>query len=147
MKSTSVGGGAWVLRNEKGKVVLHGRRAFSEITSLHDVKLEVLVWSVESIVSHHYDRVIFAIDDEDLTQMILRPKAWPNFKGETRLIISRLTGIEWWRLVKEARANNIGALLIVKGVTKGGQRQSYVASGPPMWLLSYFENEEVSSSV
>ncbi|KAF3564470.1 hypothetical protein DY000_02014092 [Brassica cretica] len=79
--------------------------------------------------------------------MILRPKAWPNFKGETGLIISRLTGIEWWRLVKEARANNIGALLIAKGVTKGGQKQSYVASGPPMWFLSYFENEEVPSSV
>lgn len=89
----------------------------------------------------------FAIDDEDLTQMILRPKACPNFKGETRLIISRLTGIEWWRLVKKARANNIGPLLIAKGVTKGGQRQSYVASGPPMWLLSYFENEEVSFPV
>ncbi|KAF2539567.1 hypothetical protein F2Q68_00020525 [Brassica cretica] len=232
MKSTCVGGGSWVLRNEKGKVVLHGRRAFTEIKSLHDAKLEVLVWSVESIVSHHFDRVIFAIDDEDLTQMILRPKAWPNFKvqvkpiksppkwsyhgfnnipnrfcrqqrtirtanrnkllfegkqeflmdlvdktfaeaemvifaiddedltqmilrpkawpnfkGETRLIISRLTGIEWWRLVKEARANNIGALLIAKGVTKGGQKQSYVASGPPMWFLSYFENEEVPSSV
>ena len=125
--------------------MLHGRRAFTEIKSLHDAKLEVLVWSVESIVSHHFDRVIFAIDDEDLTQMILRPKTWPNFKGEMGLIMSK--GIEWWRLVKEARANNRGALLIAKGVTKGGPRQSYVAAGPPMWLLNCFENEEVSSSV
>ncbi|WZZ86799.1 hypothetical protein YC2023_115378 [Brassica napus] len=55
--------GAWVLRNEKGKVFLHGRRAFSEIGSLHDAKLQVLVWSVESIISHHQNKVIFALDD------------------------------------------------------------------------------------
>ena len=79
--------------------------------------------------------------------MVLRPKAWPNFKGEIGLIMGKLCGLEWWRLVKEDRANSRGALLIAKGVTKGGQTQSYVAAGPPAWLLGCFENEEVSSSV
>ena len=32
-------------------------------------------------------------------------------------------------------------------VTKGGQLQSYVPAGPPKWLLNYFDNEEVQSSV
>ncbi|KAG2265602.1 hypothetical protein Bca52824_072681 [Brassica carinata] len=146
-RDTCLVGGAWVLRDEKGKVILHGRRAFSEIGSLHDAKLQVLVWSVESIISHHQNKVIFALDDGDITQMVLSPKAWPNFKGEIRLILGKLCGLEWWRVVKEERANNRGALLITKGVTKGGQTQSYVAAGPPGWLLGCFENEEVSSSV
>ncbi|KAF3577525.1 hypothetical protein DY000_02033214 [Brassica cretica] len=146
MKGTRLAGGAWVLRDEKGKVILHGRRAFSEIGCLHDAKLQVLVWSVESIVSHHQNKVIFALDDGDITQMVLRPKAWPNFKGEIELILGKLCGLEWWRLVKEDRANNRGALLIAKGVTKGGQTQSYVAAGPPAWLLDCFENEEILSS-
>ncbi|XP_013713792.1 uncharacterized protein LOC106417551 [Brassica napus] len=63
MKGTRLGGGAWVLRDEKGKVILHGRRAFSEIGSFHDAKLQVLVWLVESIISHHQNKVIFALDD------------------------------------------------------------------------------------
>ena len=73
------GGGAWVLRDEKGKVMLHSRRAFSQIGSLREVKLESLVWSIECITAHRDNIVIFAIYDGDLTQMILRPKAWPNF--------------------------------------------------------------------
>ncbi|KAJ0249284.1 hypothetical protein HA466_0148060 [Hirschfeldia incana] len=77
---------------------------------------------------------------------VLRPKAWPNFKGENLLIRSKLESIEWWRLVQEKRDNNRGALLIAKSVTKGGYQQSYVATGPPRWLLSCFENEEVQSS-
>ncbi|KAF3536427.1 hypothetical protein F2Q69_00020995 [Brassica cretica] len=115
MKGPRLGGGAWVLRDEKGKVILHGRRAFSEIGSFHDAKLQVLVWLVESIISHHQNKVIFALDDGDITQM-------------------------------EERANNRGALLIVKGVTKGRQTQSYVVAEPSAWLLGCFENEEVSSS-
>ena len=60
--------------------------------------------------------------------------------------MDKLCGLEWWRLVKEERANNRGALLIVKGVTKGRQTQSYVVAEPSAWLLGCFENEEVSSS-
>lgn len=147
MKVARRGGGAWVLRDEEGKVILHSRRAFSQIRSLREVNLEALVWCIECIAAHRCNRVIFAIDDRDLTQMILRPKSWPNFKRENVLIRSMLGRIEWWKLVQEKRANNRGALLIAKSVTKGGQQQSYVAAGPPRWLLNCFENEEVQSSV
>lgn len=54
--------------------------------------------------------------------------------------MSKLACTEWWRLVQEKRANNRGAILIAKSVTKGGQRQSYVAAEPPVWLLNCFEN-------
>ena len=49
--------------------------------------------------------------------------------------------------MQEKRAYNRGALLIAKSVTKGGQLQSYVAAGSPIWLLNYFDNEEVQSYV
>ncbi|KAG2311112.1 hypothetical protein Bca52824_022669 [Brassica carinata] len=79
--------------------------------------------------------------------MILRPRAWPNFKGESALILWKLKGLDWWRLVKEDKANNRGACLIAQSVTKGGFAQSYVAAGGPAWLQELFESEEVSSSV
>ncbi|KAF3543544.1 hypothetical protein DY000_02004814 [Brassica cretica] len=117
------------------------------IRNLHEVKLKVLVWAIESITDHHFNRVIFAKDDGDLTQMILRPKAWPNFKGEIWLIMNRLVKIEWWRLVKENRDNNRGAFLIAQSVAKGGHLSSYVATGGPRWLHDFFENEETLSFV
>lgn len=85
-KAEKRGGRAWVLRDEKRKVILHSRRAFSQIRSLREVKLEALFWCIEGITAHRCNKVIFAIDDEDLTQMILRPKAWPNFKREMSLL-------------------------------------------------------------
>lgn len=147
MRSTQKGGGAWVIRDHNGKVLIHSRRAFPQIKNLHEAKLEALLWSIESICAHHFNRVIFAIDDGDLTGMILRPKAWPNFKGECSTILNRLGNIDWWRLVKEERANNRGAFLIAQSVTKGGRLRSYVATGSPSWLRLTFENEEILSSV
>lgn len=70
-----VGGEAWVIRDHKGKVLLHSKRVFYLIKNLHEAKLKALVWAIESIADHHFDRVIIAIDDGDLSQMILRPKA------------------------------------------------------------------------
>ncbi|KAL0721995.1 hypothetical protein Bca4012_036594 [Brassica carinata] len=79
--------------------------------------------------------------------MILKPKAWPNFKGESVSILNKLEGIEWWRLVKEDMRNNRGVFLIAQSVTKRGYVCSYVATRGPFWLRESFENEEVSSSV
>lgn len=146
-KSTEIGGGAWVVRDHNGKVLMHSRRAFSQIKTLHEAKLESLLWSIESMSAHHLKRVIFATEDTDLTGMILRPKAWPNFKRESSRILRNLRTIDWWRLMKEERANNRGVFLIARNVTKGGLVRSYVATGSPSWLRETFENEENLSSV
>ncbi|KAG2315720.1 hypothetical protein Bca52824_018842 [Brassica carinata] len=131
MRSTHKGGGAWVIRDHNGKVLIHSRRAFSQIKNLHEAKLDSLLWSIESISAHHLKRVIFAIDDGDLTGMILRPKAWPNFKRESSRILNKFGSIDGWRLVKEERANNRGAFLIAQSVTRDGRVRSYVATGSP----------------
>lgn len=128
-RNGQIGGGSWVLRDDRGRVVLHSRRAFSHIQNLHEAKLETLLWSIQSIKAHRYYRVIFAVDDCTLTKMILRPKAWPNFKGQSSSILEELAKIEWWRLVKEDRSTNRGAFLIAQSVTKGGHCHSYVATG------------------
>lgn len=141
-----VGGEAWVIRDHKGKVLLHSKRVFYLIKNLHEAKLKALVWAIESIADHHFDRVIIAIDDGDLSQMILRPKAWPNFKGKIGLIMEGLVRIEWWRLVKEFRDNNRGVFLIAQSVVKGGCLSSYVATGGPRWLHEFFESEKKLSS-
>ncbi|KAG2296306.1 hypothetical protein Bca52824_042975 [Brassica carinata] len=127
-------GMAWVLRNDRGKVLHHSRRAFSNIASREQANLFGLLWAVESMRDHHLNRVIFAIDDDTYTKVILRPKAWPSFKVQCLEILERLRQMEWWRVMKEKSQANRGAFLIVQSVFKHNLVQSYVAVGAPRWL-------------
>ncbi|RID57148.1 hypothetical protein BRARA_F00546 [Brassica rapa] len=146
-KANQRSGGSWVLRNEYGKVILHSRRAFSNILTLDEAKLQGFLWAVESLSFHHVNRVIIAIDDNTLPNVILRPKAWPNFTSQYSDMIKRLRKLEWWRVIKEDRLTNKGAFLIAQSVTKGGYAQSYVAAGAPYWMIETFQNEEPFPSV
>ena len=146
-KKTSRSGGAWVVRNEMGKILIHSRRVFINVRSLDEAKYKALLWSLESLCFHHLNRIIIALDDDTLTKVILRPKAWPNFKAQYIKMEKRLRKLEWWRLVKEERSTNRGAFLIAQSAAKGGYLQSYVAAGGPLWLRDLFENEEASPSV
>lgn len=139
-------GAAWVVRDERGNVLLHSRRAFSNVRSLEEAKYQALIWALQSFHSHHLNRIIIAIDDSTLTGIVLRPRAWPNFKYQQVEIMRRLGKIEWWRTEKEDRTTNRGSFFIAQSVLKGGYLESYVASDAPFWLREQFENEERLSS-
>ena len=118
-------------------------REFNQVGSLHEAKLEAMVWSVDSINSHHYNKVIFAIDDCTLNNIILIPRAKPNFKGQSTMIMNRLARMEWWRVTKGDRSTNRGAFFIAQSVIKGRHHRSYVAAGSPSWLFKFFQSERV----
>ncbi|KAG2249479.1 hypothetical protein Bca52824_089107 [Brassica carinata] len=44
--SLQLGGGAWVMRNSQGVVMLHGRRAFSTCSSQQEAAFVVMQWAV-----------------------------------------------------------------------------------------------------
>ena len=88
-------GATWVVRDERGKVRLHRRRAFSNIRSLEEAKYQAMLWTLESFHSHHLDRIIIAIDDATLPSIVLRPRAWPNFKCQHAEIMKRMEKIVW----------------------------------------------------
>lgn len=140
-------GMAWVLRNDKGKVLLHSRRAFSNIDSMEQANFCGILWAVESMHDHHLDRVLFAIDDDTYTKVFLRPKAWPNFKVQRLELLERFRNLEWWRIMKENTLANRGAFFIAQSVFKNNLVQSYVAVGAPRWLARFFESEEMDPSV
>lgn len=50
-KSNGCVGGAWVLRNARGVVICHSRRAFSGIRNREDAKLVVVLWAFENMRS------------------------------------------------------------------------------------------------
>ena len=121
-----------MVRNERGKILMHSRRVFINVKSLEEAKYKALLWSLESLSLHHLNRVIIASDDDTLTKVILRPKAWPNFKGQYVELEKRLRKVEWWRLVKEDRSTNRRAFFIAQSAVKGSYPQSYVAASGPL---------------
>ena len=84
-----------MLRDSEGKVLLHSRRAFTGLNNLKELKFQVLMWAIDSMVSYRLNRVIFAVDDDMIVGAVTRPKAWPSFKAMRADILFGLRKIEW----------------------------------------------------
>ena len=70
-----IGGAAWVLRDEKGEILVHGRRSFASVTSKLDASVLCWQWAIESMKSPIINKIILAADDFDLIGVVLRPPA------------------------------------------------------------------------
>ncbi|KAG7560018.1 Reverse transcriptase zinc-binding domain [Arabidopsis thaliana x Arabidopsis arenosa] len=141
---TKTAGGAWVLRNAAGVVLLHSRRAFSAVQSKNEAQLLCSMWAIEAMHNHHFSSVLFAFEPGDLSSAFIRPKAWPSFSYQISELHHFLEKVGTWNVVEEKSAANKGASLIAKSVVKENRFQSYVAVGHPLWLSLLFVGERVS---
>lgn len=123
-----MGGGSWILRDNNGVVDLQSRKAFDSSVLEEDFNLRVFVWAVESIKSHHFDKVIFASQDSELIGIALRPRVWPNFRFHFEVLSKVLCLFQEWRLELAVSDSNRGASLIVQSVP---MKEEY----NPMFLL------------
>ncbi|XP_010513760.1 PREDICTED: uncharacterized protein LOC104789816 [Camelina sativa] len=125
-KISNSSGAAWVLRDHNGVVLLHSRASFSQMFCKQDAMFRGWLWSIESMSSLHFDKILFASEDSELIGAVLRPKAWPCFKLQSHILRASLEKILDWKLVMEDRTSNLGAHLIARSVTREDRRQSYV---------------------
>ncbi|XP_056849528.1 uncharacterized protein LOC130499460 [Raphanus sativus] len=132
-------GASWVVRNKAGKVLLHGRRSFSGITSKTDASLESWIWEIDSLKSLHFDSVIFASEDKDLVAAVSTPSAWPSLKFYSEQVCLRLHNFLNWHVQFQQRSDIKGAHLIANSVVKEDRFQSYIATGFPRWLSHLYQ--------
>lgn len=130
-KSSGCVGGAWVLRNSRGVVICHSRKAFSGIRSRDEAKMVVVLWAFESMRSQRQSNIIFAGEFGDLFGALQRPKAWPSFLFQISIMEKELEGITKWKVKVVTREANRGAFFIAQSVIKYGLVNSYVARGHP----------------
>ena len=52
-------GAAWILRDDKGRGILHSRRAFSNVESKREAELLAMQWAVRDMVSTRQPRIVF----------------------------------------------------------------------------------------
>ncbi|KAG2303976.1 hypothetical protein Bca52824_032627 [Brassica carinata] len=140
-KTKRVAGGAWVLQNERGVVLIHSRRSFAGINSKEEAKCQVLLWSTESMKSQRQTHVIFAGEFEEFFGAVQRPDAWPSLLYQGTIIREELLGLEVFELKVVTRKANRGAVFIAQSVKKMDLVHSYVATGHPDWLFEFFVNE------
>ncbi|KAG2305227.1 hypothetical protein Bca52824_033878 [Brassica carinata] len=134
-------GVAWVLRNHIGVVIMHSRRAFSNISNLKDARFKSALWAVESMTSLHFNKIIFAGDFKELFQAAKRPHLWLVIRYQTGELNRLLALMEDFQLLWVSPGENRGATFIAQSVTRQGRLQLYVASGHPDWLFEFFVNE------
>ncbi|CAA7032495.1 unnamed protein product [Microthlaspi erraticum] len=70
-KRNKFAGASWVLRDEKGLILLHSRRAFSGVIDVFEAKLLVFMWAIESMISHKIEKVEFALEDVFLVGVVI----------------------------------------------------------------------------
>ena len=112
-----------------------------------DAMLRCVLWAMESMASHKVDKVVFSFQDKSLVEAVNRPRAWPSFKAQSLALRNSLRYFVEWRLELEVAATNKGANLIAQSVTGDMRNQSYVASGPLVWLSRVFSEERGLSPV
>ncbi|KAL9279821.1 putative ribonuclease H domain, reverse transcriptase zinc-binding domain-containing protein [Arabidopsis thaliana] len=144
-KRNNIAGGAWVLRDDDGKILLHSRRSFPCILNKPDAMLRCILWAMESMASHNVDKVIFAFQDKSLVGAVMRPIAWPSFKAQSVALIRSLGPFMDWKVEVEVAAANRGANLIAQSVVGDSRSQSYVAIGHPFWLNRVFDAQSLRS--
>ncbi|CAA7043074.1 unnamed protein product [Microthlaspi erraticum] len=131
----------------KWVVLLHSRRSFSAIDSIMDAKMCCMLWSLESMVFHRINHVVFAAEEADILGIMSRPMAWPSYKAHFWELNQFLVRFSNWKVEVVSRAANRGAFLIAQSALEDHFHQSYVASSHPFWLHGLFENEKSSASM
>lgn len=145
-KKSEVMGAAWMVKNDRGMVLEHSKRAFVGVLSLNQAKLKVWLWVLESMRSLRKKKVVFVSTAEDIVEAIQRPTLWSSLQYEAEEIKNELKAFEAWEL----RIGGLEAVrsvsFIAQSVRSLGMMQSYVAADHPRWLDQLFANERNSSA-
>ena len=75
-------GASWIVKDEKGTVLEHSRRDFSEVKSVGEAKLQLWLWVMESMKILRKKKVRFVSTFGDLIEEIEKPTLWPALQYE-----------------------------------------------------------------
>lgn len=50
--------------------------------SLDEANITIMLWAIKSMNSHHFDKVIWAIEAGELVEALERPETWPFLSSD-----------------------------------------------------------------
>ena len=83
-----------MLRDDKGMVLMHIRRSFTNIPSLKEAHRSVWIWSIESMRSLGFSKIVCAGETKELVGAVIRPPAWPSFKWMSKAKCTQLERVD-----------------------------------------------------
>ncbi|KAH0881257.1 hypothetical protein HID58_068651 [Brassica napus] len=89
---------SWIVKDEKGKVLEHSKRAFSEVKSVGEEKLQLWLWVMENMKSLRKKKVKFVSTFGNLIEAIEKSILWPALQYEAGEIKRELQAFEAWEL-------------------------------------------------
>ena len=139
-------GAAWIVRDFRGKALVHSRRAFTGFQSKLEAELEIIGWAAADLQSLHWNRVIIEISSAKALEALQDPLSCPHLSN-TIAHVSKLLNqyLHCHVLVVKECANGVANEIAVS-VTRDRRYQSYVARGGPSWLSRIIQ-EEAGASV
>ncbi|KAF2536015.1 hypothetical protein F2Q68_00020587 [Brassica cretica] len=124
-------GVAWILRDNKGKAILHSRRAFSNVESQRDAELIGLQWGVKYMVNTHQRNIIFDSSCALARDTFLNIANYMEHVLITNDIKYMLCSLQDWSFHHSDQRKNTIAQDIAASVTSERRYQSYIAFGAP----------------
>ncbi|KAG7588319.1 Ribonuclease H domain [Arabidopsis suecica] len=134
-------GGAWLLRNHMGYVVLHARDAFLPMVNRVAAELFCILWCLRSLHSVRIHSCEIWSDCNAAVQALNHPQQWPKYRSlliKIDQVIRVMRDVKF--MISSPKANTL-ARDIVCSVTREGRFNSYLASGGPAWLQDRLEEE------
>ncbi|CAN7061567.1 unnamed protein product, partial [Brassica oleracea var. botrytis] len=128
------GGAAWIVRNEFGSVLCHGRCSFPNISSPLNADLQALSWATEAMDHLKMRKVLFDFSLNASRAALTSPWAFPDHRLLIDQLWDRRHRFEVCQFNLVPVECNYSATEIAVSVTRDGRLQSYIASNGPSWL-------------
>ncbi|KAL0887179.1 hypothetical protein Bca101_011162 [Brassica carinata] len=145
VSSRQQSGASWILRDEKGKTIMHRRRAYSFMRYKTEADLWSLYWAVECMQNTRQTNIIFEASSGKMRDVLCRPYHFSEVSGIVKAINNQLNKIGTWSLDHALPARNEVASAIAVSVTRDRRYQSYIAHNAPVWLQSLLTLEAQSN--
>lgn len=66
-----------------------------------EAQFKGLLWAMESMRFHRVEKVVFALHEEVLVNVISRPAAWPSFRYHSMVLGQVLSSFQSWKTIPQ----------------------------------------------
>ncbi|CAG7906352.1 unnamed protein product, partial [Brassica rapa] len=127
-------GVAWILRDNKGKPILHSRRSFTNVETKREAELMAIHWAVSDMTNTRQQRILFESNCALAKETFLNPSGFYQHQHIMYETSARLRHLQDWSFHHCVQERNIVAQEVVQSVTNDHRYHSYIAAGGPSWL-------------
>ncbi|KAF2613810.1 hypothetical protein F2Q70_00012706 [Brassica cretica] len=134
-------GASWLFRDSRGNVLLHSRRAFSDVSSSVHAFLLALSWLVAAMSDLKMKKVIFEFPSITAGFALEHPLTHPTSYYSCHQVLRIINSIPGSSLHLIPITCNSPAIQIATSVIRDHRYRSYVARLGPNWLAASLSKE------